>query len=139
MRSALLAAFMAIGISTSPAVAAQDTQAKLDKIADRLNDPIVQGAVAGALGGMLDSIMDIRIDGIAKALEPLNRGKPIRVPGRTLGEMAERDDPYYRERIQDNARYAVGSMGAMAGALSAAMPELERAMRRLEDALPHTR
>jgi energy-converting hydrogenase Eha subunit A len=139
MRSALLAAFMAFGISATPAIAASDTQAKLDKAADRLSDPIVQGAVAGAVGGMLDSVMDIRIDKIAEALEPLNRGRPIDLPGRTLGEMAEREDPYYRERVQDSARHAVGSMGAMAGALSAALPELERAMRRLEDALPRIR
>jgi hypothetical protein len=77
----------------------------------------------------------MRLDGIAKALEPLNGGKRVDLKGRTVREMAERDDPYFEEKLQGGTRAVIGGMGAMASALATAMPELERAMAKMGEAM----
>jgi hypothetical protein len=53
--------------------------------------------------------------------------------------MAERKDPHFEEKIEGGSRAMIGSLGALAGAMAVAMPELERAMEKMEDALPPTR
>ncbi len=133
MRNALIA-LSVLSIAT-PAFAATPSKTTRDAeaMAERLNDPVMQAAVAGGLQGMLGAVLDMRIDGVAKALEPLNRGRPLPMKGRTLRELAERDDPYFDEKLKDGSRAAVGSAAAMASAFAAAMPELERAMARMAE------
>lgn len=137
MRTALLA-IAALSLST-PAFAESRIQEDADEIAEKLNDPVNQAVAAGALGAMMDAVLDMRIDGMAKALEPLNRGRPIPMKGRTVRELAERDDPYFEEKMQRGTRQAIGSMGALASALAVALPEFEAAMRKMEGALPPLR
>ncbi len=134
VRKALLA--LSFTLVAAPALAQSDVQRDAEKMADVLNNPATQEMAAGAIGAMMDSVLDMRIDGIAKALEPLNRGNPVRLPGRTMRDLATRDDPDFEDRMADRTRQAVGSMGAIASALSVAMPELERAMKRMKDSMP---
>jgi hypothetical protein len=134
MRKALLA-FSLILVAT-PALAQSEAQRDAEKMADVLNNPATQEMAAGAIGAMMDSVLDMRIDGIAKALEPLNKGKAIRLPGRTMRDLAVRDDPDFERKMETGTRQAVGSMGALASALAVAMPEFERAMKRMKDSMP---
>lgn len=136
MRTVFIVAIAALAAS-APAHA-RSAQHDLDRAGDALSSPIAQELAAAQMSRMLGAIMDIRIDGIARAMEPLDRGRMSDdlEGGRTLGDLAERDDPYFEDRLRDNTRHAVGSMGALAKAMATALPELERAARRMEDALP---
>lgn len=111
---------------------------KAEALADKLNDPIMQAALAGGMEAMVQSVLDMRVDGIAKAMEPLT-GKPSTMRGKTVRDLASRNDPHFDERIHDNSRRAVAGAGAMAGGLASAMPELEAAMRKMGDAMERVR
>ncbi|HMT43882.1 MAG TPA: hypothetical protein PKA59_04970 [Chakrabartia sp.] len=139
MRLFILSA-AALSLAT-PALAASPAQRELERASARLSDPVTQDAMAGAFGGLLGALLDMRVDGIAKALEPMNGGKPIHMKGRTIREIAMRDDPNFERKAENGARAMVGGMGAMAAALAQAMPQLEEAMAKAEDAMDrvHTR
>jgi hypothetical protein len=142
MRSALIAA-LAFAIST-PALAAPSVnepsraQREVQDMADKMNNPRTQTAMASSLGAILGALLDVRVDGIAKALEPMNGGKKIKMHGKTLRDMAEREDPNFESKMQNGTRSAVGSMGALASALAVMMPQLEEAARKMGDAIPDT-
>jgi hypothetical protein len=142
MRSALLAVF-ALAFA-SPALATvsaapSESQHDMQVMADKFNDPVAQEAMSNAFGSMLSALMDMRIDGIAKALEPMNGGKKIKMHGRTLRELASRDDPNFERKMQGGTRAMVGSMGAMMSAFAQIMPQMEEAMKKMEGALPNSR
>jgi hypothetical protein len=136
MRLALLA-IVALTASTSAYAAEAPTRASQDAqvMAEKLNDPLTQRAMTGTLDAMLAAIMDMRIDGIAKALEPMNGGKKIKLRGRTVREMAERDDPRFEQKMHGSTKAMVGGMGALASALAVMMPQLEQAMGKMGDAM----
>lgn len=139
MRSAL---FLAIAVAVcSPSVAfAQDSATTpnrdIEAMAKTLNDPDMQSAAAATVTSVVDAVLDIRVDKLAKALEPLNGGKPVKMKGNTLRAMAERDDPDFERKIERGARTSVKSAGAMAEALAVMLPELQRALKKIGEALP---
>ena len=45
---------------------------------------------------------------------------------RTLGDVIQRDDPHFRDKIEDGSRMAVGTMGAMATGIADMMPQLRK-------------
>jgi hypothetical protein len=136
MRSALLSVLV-LSLAT-PAVAESRSQREMEKMADTLNSPVTQQVAAGAMTAMLAAILDLRLDGFAKAIEPLDPRKAEDMRGRTVRDLAIRDDPYFEDKIEGKTRAAVGSMGAMASAMAVMLPELERAARKMEDALPRS-
>lgn len=136
MRSIIFIA-AALAVST-PAFAADrpsETTADVQEMAEKLNNPAMQAAMAGGLSAMLSAFLDMRVDGIAKALEPLNGGKKLKMKGNTIREMAERKDPRFEEKMQGSTRAAIGGMGALATAFAAMMPQLEEAMGKMGDAM----
>lgn len=145
MRSALFTAIALIIASPTLAVAqtAPDaetpsaTQQDVQDMADTLNNPSVQAAAAGALGAVVDAVLDIRVDKMAKALEPLNGGKKIKMKGNTVREIASRDDPDFERKMEDGAKTAVRSAGSMAQAVAVMLPELQKAAKKMADALPN--
>ena len=145
MRSALFTA-IALIIASPTLAAAQTapdaetpfaTQQDVQDMADTLNNPSVQAAAAGALGAVVDAVLDIRIDKMAKALEPLNGGKKIKMKGNTVREIASRDDPDFERKMEDGAKTAVRSAGSMAQAVAVMLPELQKAAKKMADALPN--
>lgn len=137
MRKAFVA-ILALSLAAPSVAHASEASADMERMAAKLQRPETQQALSGALMAVLGAFMDMRVDGIAKALEPMNGGKPLKMKGRTIREMAEAKDPHFEDKIENGSRAMVGSLGAMAGAMAAAMPELERAMEKVEDALPVT-
>ena len=104
MRSALLP--LAALTFATPALAAESSaQRELTHMADTLNDPSNQAAISGALGAMMAAVLDIRVDGIAKALEGMNGGKPVTMHGSTVRDLAK--------------RFAVGSNSSLGGSQAA--------------------
>lgn len=135
MRSALLP--LAVLAFATPALAAESSaQREMNRMADRLNDPENQATISGALDAMMAAILDIRVDGIAKALERANGGKPVEMHGSTVREMATRDDPDFERKMQSDTRAAIGAAGGLAAAGAAMVPEVEKAARKMKEALP---
>jgi hypothetical protein len=134
MRSALLpiaALFVAIPSVASASEASRD----MDRMGDMLSNPRTQDAMAGAIGALLGAFMDMRVDGIAKALEPMNGGKRIRMKGNTVREIAEARDPNIEAKIEGGSRALVSGAGAMAKAMAVVLPQLEEAMAKAGDAM----
>jgi hypothetical protein len=128
-------------VMSAPAFAQEAPSAatqKAEALAEKLNDPVMQAALAGGMEAMVQSVLDLRVDGIAKAMEPLT-GKSSNMRGKTVRDLASRDDPNFDARVHDSSRRAVAGVGAMAGGLAAAMPELEAAMRKMGDAMERVR
>ena len=147
MRSALFIAValvvatptVATAQSTSPVETSSEAQQDVQGMADTLNDPLTQAAAAGMLGAAMAAVLDIRVDKMAKALEPLNGGKKLKMKGNTLREMAEREDPKFERKMEEGTKSAVRSAGSLAQALAVMLPELQKAARKMGDALPNLR
>jgi hypothetical protein len=131
-------------VSASPALAAPRTQedAEMARMADKLNDPRTQSAMSGMMVAMADMFMDLRVDKLRAAIakiDPDARNDRDWDGARTLGDMMRRDDPNFRDKIEDGSRMAVGAMGAMAGSMAEMMPELrqmgERMGKQMEKAM----
>ena len=147
MRSALFTAIALVvatptvaGAQTeSPSESSSEAQRDVQGMADKLNDPTTQAAMAGALGAVMAAVLDVRVDKMAKALEPLNGGKKIKMKGNTLREIASRDDPKFERKMQEGTKTAVRSAGSLAQALAVMLPELQKAAKKMGDALPNLR
>ena len=135
MRSVLLPV-LALSFASPALAATSEAQRDVQKMADRLNDRGTQTAMADTLSTMLGALMNIRLDGVAKALEPLNQGRKLDMLGKTVGDMVAKDDPHFEDRMHDGTRAAVGSMGALASALAVMIPQLEKAAKKMGNALP---
>jgi hypothetical protein len=147
MRSALFTA-VALVVATPTIASAQtetltesasETQQDVQGMADKLNDPSTQAAMAGALGAVMAAVLDMRVDKMAKALEPLNGGKKLKMKGNTLREIATRDDPRFERKMEESTKIAVRSAGSLAQALAVMLPELQKAAKKMGDALPNLR
>lgn len=136
MRSVLLASVATFALCASAHAAEPKAKRQIEGVAETLNDPATQAVAAGAVGAMMGALLDVPLDGFAKAMEPFDRGKAEDLRGRTVRDLAARDDPRFEEKMQDRTRAAVGSAGAMASAMAVMLPELERAVERMKDALP---
>jgi hypothetical protein len=145
MRSALFTA-VALVVATPTIASAQtetrtesasETQQDVQGMADKLNDPSTQAAMAGALGAVMAAVLDMRVDKMAKALEPLNGGKKLKMKGNTLREIASRDDPKFERKMEEGTKTAVRSAGSLAQALAVMLPELQKAAKKMGDALPN--
>jgi hypothetical protein len=147
MRSALFTAIalvvatptIAVAQTETPAESTSEAQQDVQGMADKLNDPSTQAVLAGALGAAMAAVLDIRVDKMAKALEPLNGGKKIKMKGNTVREIATRDDPKFERKIEDGTKTAVRSAGSLAQALAVMLPELQKAAKKMGDALPNMR
>ncbi len=138
MRSVLLPV-LALSLAVPSVARASEAQDDISQMAERLNDPATQSALAGGLSAMLGALMNMRVDGIAKALEPMNGGKKLKMKGNTIGEIASRRDPHFQQKLQGSSKMAIGGLGAMASALAVMMPQLEEAMGKMGDAMDHAK
>lgn len=112
------------------------------RMADKMNDPRTQSAMSGMMVAMADMFMDLRVDKLRAAIariDPEARDNRDWDGARTLGDVMERDDPHFRDKIENGSRMAVGTMGAMASGMADMMPELrqmgERMGRQMEKAM----
>lgn len=121
----------------APAVAGErdgrrdDRHREADRAVRQLADPAVTREVGATLGALVDAMMDIRVGRLAAVLDG-DRRPSARVAERTIGDLASRDDPYFRERTQAQVRAVTAGSGAAMRALSFAIPELMRTMDQVE-------
>ena len=122
-------AFAAAWVTPALAESRTAENAEIARAAEKLNDPRMQSAVSGMMLAVADMVMDVRIDKFREAIariDPEARDDRDFDDARTLGDVVERDDPYFRERLADSSRMAVGTMGAVAGSMADMVPELQK-------------
>ena len=130
MRHFILAASM-IALA-APAAHAQSSPSfprELDRdIVRSLPAPEEVEDMAGVAGRAAEAILDVPIGGVVRAIDPTRR-----VPrDATVGEMAGRDDPYFRERVRDSVDGLAVGMGDMIAQVAVIAPELRRALAGVE-------
>ncbi len=130
MRRLAVATLLALAVSPATAASRSSDEREAARVAARLNSPAAQDAVSGIMVAFADLLMDVRVDKLRAAIarvDPDFRGDSDADDVRTLGDLVRRDDPYFRERLADDSRVAVGTVGAMASGMADMLPEL-RAM-----------
>jgi hypothetical protein len=129
----LIVAVSALALAV-PAAAQPRHHPSDDEVARRLPPPGEIEEVGDALGRVADAVMDVDVGPIADAVDPGRR--PHR---ETIGDLASRDDPYARERIQDSiARSTIGlrvALDQVAILTPALRRSIEDAERRIDDAM----
>ena len=92
-------------------------------------------AMAPALDRAVGALLDVDVGPILDAADPMRRRPGYGRPGRTLGELGRRDDPYFEERLRSSIYDSTADMSRMMGAFAAAAPALARSLREMERAM----
>ena len=138
MTRALLALPLAAAMLPAPAFAADRD---LERTAQQLADPRTQDALAETLSALVSAMLDINVGGIANAVakaDPKGRVRDVD-PDMTLRDMAARDNPDFADTLDADVRSGTRMAGAMAGALAAMLPQLERLARDVENRVDKAR
>ncbi|MFL9840525.1 hypothetical protein ABS767_06075 [Sphingomonas sp. ST-64] len=124
MRTVLLATAAATTLVLP--VSAQEREAR---VAETLNDPVVQDGLVAAVATIAGIVLDTRVGSIA----PYSDGR-VR-PGDTLRDVKRRDDPGFERRLRQETRRAVGTAGLVAGNVASASGAIAETTARLQAAL----
>ena len=106
-----------------------------DEIARAIPDAAQVEAMAPALDRILGAMLTVDVGPIIDAADPYRRRPDYGRPGRTLGALGSRDDPYFEDRLRSSIYDATDKTGRMMGAFAAAAPALARSLREMENAL----
>jgi len=124
-------------VAATPAVAAppkDDSRAALE-IA---GNPMVDKMVADRLAAVTHALLDLRIDGVIRAADPVHAGGPD--APHTLRDVVTRNDPDAERRMVDTTDRAVATVGRAARATDKLIPQIEALRDTFADALrddPH--
>lgn len=125
MRKLLIAGLLLS--SATPALAAPES----GRIVDALPHPYDVEAAGDTLRDAVDAISGVRIGNVVRAIDPA-----ARIPAdATIADVAGRDDPAFRDRLQDEVAGLSGKAADMVRGLTAAVPALERSLAELERSL----
>ncbi|QPQ54948.1 hypothetical protein IC614_11655 [Allosphingosinicella flava] len=126
-------------LSFATPLAAQPVDPVDAEIARAIPSPAELDALGVVLGRVMGAMMDVEIGGLMDAIDP--DGGDSRSRGRdrrTIGDLAERDDPYARERMQRGVEVATANMGDVMTDIAILAPRLRRTFehvgRDIEDA-----
>jgi hypothetical protein len=130
MRTLVLAAgAIAFAASAAQAQSSQTFPEEMDdEIVRSLPPPEVVEDMAHGVGRAAEAVLDVPIGRVVRAIDPTKRVHP----DETLGDLASRDDPYARERIQDSIGGLAAGMGDMVARLAVVAPALRRSLADLE-------
>ncbi|MGZ8310978.1 MAG: hypothetical protein ACXWUP_12105 [Allosphingosinicella sp.] len=92
-------------------------------------------AMAPVIDRSFGALMNLDVGPLLDAADPIRRNPEYGRPGRTLGELGRRDDPYFEQRMRSSIYGTTADMNRMISAFSAATPALVRSMRELERAM----
>jgi len=109
-------------IAASPAMAAphkDDSRAALAVA----GNPMVDRMVADRLAAVTHALLDLRVDGVVRAADPVHAGDPG-MP-RTLRDVVTRDDPDAERRMVEGTDRAVAAVGRAARATDKLIPQIE--------------
>lgn len=122
--------FFALVAAIAAPAAAQSARSQDigDDIARSLPHPYDVEDAGGKLGDAVGAILDVPVGGVVKAIDPAARVDPRE----TIGDVAGRDDPEFKGRLQDQMSGLSLKAADMVRGLSAAAPVLGRSLAQLE-------
>ena len=130
----ILIAFAAAALS-APAFAQQAPDPLEEDIVRAIPPAEEIEAMAPALDRAVGALLEVDVGPILDAADPMRRRPGYGRPGRTLGELGRRDDPYFEERLRSSIYDSTADMSRMMGAFAAAAPALARSLREMERAM----
>jgi hypothetical protein len=130
MRKLILAASaIAFAASAAQAQSSQNFPDEMDdEIVRSLPPPEVMEDMAQGVGRAAEAVLDVPIGRVVRAIDPSQRVRP----DETIGDLAQRDDPYARERIRDSIGGLTAGMGDMMASVAVVAPALRRSLADLE-------
>ena len=126
MRIAL--ALAAATLAAAPAAAQPDRPLSEREMREALPSPDEIRGMGVALDAMIGALMTVDVGPIIDATDPMRRNPEYGRPGRTVGEMGRRDDPYFEERMRAGVQGATAGIGQMIGAFATVAPQLQRSI-----------
>ncbi len=134
-----LLGFFALGLA-GPAFA-QDSapppphsQIDAAQVGAMLSNPLVQEIVAATVDQYADALLQTHVGPLAKLTDPRDHVRPQD----TLGDLAARSNPNYRQDIHNKARSTVAAVGRTASDMAALTAEIRRTTERLRAVLAQT-
>lgn len=122
--------------SAAPAFAAPDREDPLEReIRRAVPAPERIEAMTPVLDHALFALLSIDIGPILDAADPAHRRADHGRPGRTLREMATRDDPAFEQRLRSGLHRSTEEAARVSGAVAAAAPAIAHSIRAIEQAL----
>lgn len=113
---------LAASAQTSPARA--DT-GDLPLAAEQLSDPATAKAMGRAVAGMTRAMLDVRVDGVSRAVDQFDPGYQSHVRPQTMGDLIAPNDPNLDLRIQAQTEQTAIMAGRAAKGIAAAAPQFE--------------
>ena len=89
-------------------------------------------ALAPVMDGMVGALLDVEVGPLLDAADPYHRRYDHGAPGRTLGNIAGRDDPDFEARMRSSIYAVTSDMGRMMAAVAIAAPAMRRSLREFE-------
>ena len=113
-----------------------DTQAELNALADKLDNPKMQDGVANMVERMTENMLDLPIGKFVAAIEKsvpgANKGRRRIRANDTLADIAGRDADRLPDQLADGSRQMMGMMSGFAAAFATMIPEFEKLGRDME-------
>ena len=132
----LLIAAAAATTLAAPALAQRSGPDPIEEeIVRAIPDPEQIEAMAPALDRLLGALLTIDVGPIIDATDPYRRRADHGRPGRTLGALGSRDDPYFQDRLRSSMYEVTANTGRMMGAFAAAAPALAHSVRAMQHAM----
>lgn len=135
MRILILSAVVAAAFAASPAVAQGSRADAIGAgVADALPHPYEVEEMGDRIGAAADALAGLPIGDLMRAIDP---AADVR-PDATFGDIMGRDDPAYRDGLQDQITAMSLKLADMLRGVSAATPEISARVAELERVLDRT-
>jgi hypothetical protein len=101
------------------------------ELVESLPHPYEVEEMGGRLGDALGAIAEVPVGGVINAIDPHARAHP----DTSIADIASRDDPHFRERLQDDVAGISLKMADLTRGMAAAAPALRRSLEEMERSL----
>jgi hypothetical protein len=115
----------------APALAQPYPDPRDQELVDALPHPFEVQEMGDRLGAAMGALADVPVGGLVNAIDPRARAHP----NTSIGDLAGRDDPYFRERMQDQVAGMGLKMADLVRGMTAAAPAVRRSLDELERSL----
>jgi chorismate synthase len=118
----------------APALATPPERGVADRLVKDLPTPGQVDAAGTMVTRVLDALAEVKVGSVVANLDPDAAADPRRRE-ETLGDIASRDDPDYREKMHRSVRKLGKNVNAIAAGLAVLAPALERSLGEMQDSL----